>query len=153
MEVRFPSAMERREKTEFLLEQMRLTVPSLLAEGKDAENLKMKKGYLSRGEADRIKVRVGGRKVNKSFLKEKGNEVFSVVLPPFAVAHSIQDLKLKYYDLMIQYALRLHNREYLDAEKHYHKIWETPSVNLKVDTTGKGREADRMNRTNFVWCR
>ena len=75
--------MERREKTEFLLEQTRLLV--LVAEGKDAEDLKEKKGDLSRGEADWIKVRVGGRKVNESFLKEKGNEVFSIVLPPFAM--------------------------------------------------------------------
>jgi len=119
LQVETYSSMERREKTEFLLEQMRVLI--LVAKGKDEEDLKEKKEDLSRGEADWIKVRVGGRKVNEGFLKEKGNE----------------DLKLKYYDLMIQYAL--HNREYLDAAKHYHKIWETPSV--KDDTTEKGREA------------
>ena len=62
--------MERREKTEFLLEQMRLLV--LVAKGKDAEAAGLEE---SRGEADWIKVRVGGRKVNERFLKEKGNEV------------------------------------------------------------------------------
>lgn len=65
--------MERREKTEFLLEQMRVLI--LVAKGKDEEDLKEKKEDLSRGEADWIKVRVGGRKVNEGFLKEKGNEV------------------------------------------------------------------------------
>lgn len=127
--------MERREKTEFLLEQMRVLI--LVAKGKDEEDLKEKKEDLSRGEADWIKVRVGGRKVNEGFLKEKGNEVrHSSPLRLQIVILFAQDLKLKYYDLMIQYAL--HNRDYLDAAKHYHKIWETPSV--KDDTAEKGRE-------------
>ena len=37
---------------------------------------------------------------------------------------------------MIQYSL--HGSEYLEAAKHYHKIWETPSV--KEDEPGKGKE-------------
>lgn len=47
-----------------------------------------------------------------------------------------KDLKLKYYDLMIQYAL--HEREYLNVAKYYHKVWETPSI--KEDENDKGRE-------------
>ena len=47
-----------------------------------------------------------------------------------------QDLKLKYYEMMIQYALQ--HSEYLDAAKYYHKIWETASI--KADTNGRGRE-------------
>ena len=50
---------------------------------------------------------------------------------------STQELKFKYYDLMIQHAL--HASSYLDAAKYYHKLWETPSV--KADALGKGREA------------
>lgn len=46
-----------------------------------------------------------------------------------------QDLKLKYYDLMIQFAL--HQTAYLDVAKHYYKIWETPSI--KEDEE-KGRQ-------------
>ena len=69
--------MERREKTEFLLEQMRLLV--LVAKGKDAVTDSSNKDTLgSGGETDWIKVRVGGRKVNEGFLQEKGNEVRSV---------------------------------------------------------------------------
>ena len=63
--------MERREKTEFLLEQMRLLV--IVARGKDAEATAAE--GLGTGEAEWIKVRVGGRKVNEGFLKEKANEV------------------------------------------------------------------------------
>ena len=48
----------------------------------------------------------------------------------------LQDLKLKYYDMMIQYAL--HQSAYLDAAKYYHKVWETPSIKEEVD--GRGRE-------------
>ncbi|TDL28216.1 26S proteasome non-ATPase regulatory subunit 12 [Rickenella mellea] len=118
LQVETYSSMERREKTEFILEQMRLLV--LVAKGKDSEMGKGGKDTLGGGEADWIKVRVSGRKVNEGFLKETGNE----------------DLKLKFYDLMIEYAL--HGSEYLDAAQYYHKIWETPSV--KEDES-KGRDA------------
>ncbi len=58
--------MERREKTEFLLEQMRLLIS--VARRKDTESS-------NGGESEWVKVRVGGRKVNEGFLKEKENEV------------------------------------------------------------------------------
>lgn len=74
LQVETYSSMERREKTEFLLEQMRLLV--LVAKGKDAAVGSSNKDSLgSGGETDWIKVRVGGRKVNEGFLQEKGNEV------------------------------------------------------------------------------
>lgn len=65
--------MERREKTEFLLEQMRLLIA--VARSKDAEQGKDGKDSLGGGEAEWVKVRVGGRKVNEEFLKEKDNAV------------------------------------------------------------------------------
>jgi 26S proteasome regulatory subunit N5 len=46
-----------------------------------------------------------------------------------------QDLKLKYYDLMIQHAL--HQRAYLDVAKYYYKVWETPSIKEDVDDKGR----------------
>lgn len=64
--------MERREKTEFILEQMRLLVA--VARQKDAAAEKDGKDVLGGGESEWIKVRVGGRKVNEEFLKEKDNE-------------------------------------------------------------------------------
>ncbi|OCH88783.1 hypothetical protein OBBRIDRAFT_836297 [Obba rivulosa] len=48
-----------------------------------------------------------------------------------------EDLKLKYYNMMIRFALK-HNA-YLDAAKYYYKNWETPSIKEEVD--GRGREA------------
>ncbi|KAF8531920.1 26S proteasome non-ATPase regulatory subunit 12 [Gautieria morchelliformis] len=129
LQVETYSSMERREKTEFLLEQMRLLVG--VAKNKDADAKRAKESRevgqegagagLVDGEAEWVKVRVGGRKVNEAFLKEEANE----------------DLKLKFYDLMIQFAL--HQTAYLDVAKHYYKIWETPSI--KTDESGKGRQA------------
>jgi 26S proteasome regulatory subunit N5 len=66
--------MERREKTEFILEQMRLLIA--VARQKDAEvEKKDGKESLGGGEAEWVKVRVGGRKVNEEFLKKKEHEV------------------------------------------------------------------------------
>ncbi|KNZ74127.1 26S proteasome non-ATPase regulatory subunit 12 [Termitomyces sp. J132] len=95
LQVETYSSMDRREKTEFILEQMRLLIA--VARQKDAEQ----------------------GKVGKDALGET------------------QDLKLKFYDLMIQHAL--HQSNYLDAAKFYHKVWETPSI--KNDTEDKGRAA------------
>lgn len=66
--------MERREKTEFILEQMRLLIK--VARQKDAElGQEKSKDLMGGGEAEWVKVRVGGRKVNEEFLKDKANEV------------------------------------------------------------------------------
>ncbi|KAH9948172.1 PCI-domain-containing protein [Amylocystis lapponica] len=120
LQVETYSSMERREKTEFILEQMRLMIA--LARQKDTEIGEVgKKDSIGGGEAEWVKVRVGGRKVNESFLTDKANE----------------DLKLRYYDMMIQYDLQ--QSAYLDAAKHYYKVWETPSI--KEEVNGRGREA------------
>lgn len=67
LQVETYSSMERREKTEFILEQMRLLVA--VARQKDGEvGKKDGKEPLGGGEAEWVKVRVGGRKVNEEFL-------------------------------------------------------------------------------------
>jgi 26S proteasome regulatory subunit N5 len=66
--------MERREKTEFILEQMRFLI--MVAREKDSE--KGQEGQtnaIGGGEADWIKVRVAGRKINEAFLTQESNEV------------------------------------------------------------------------------
>lgn len=81
LQVETYSSMERREKTEFLLEQMRLLVLVARAKDQEAKEIKAKgikesKGIVALdGEQEWVKVRVGGRKVNEGFLSEKGNEV------------------------------------------------------------------------------
>jgi len=76
LQVETYSSMERREKTEYLVEQMRLLI--LVAQTKDKQ---AGKESLSDGEPEWVKARVGGRKVNEAFLKESGNEVCQTVVP------------------------------------------------------------------------
>lgn len=74
LQVETYSSMERREKTEFILEQMRILIA--LAQVKDVEDgVSEKKGTMGGGEAEWVKVRVASRKINESFLKEEVNEV------------------------------------------------------------------------------
>lgn len=65
--------MERREKTEFILEQMRLLIA--VARLKDAESGSEGKDSLGGGETEWVKVRVGSRKINEGFLSEAAHEV------------------------------------------------------------------------------
>lgn len=134
------SSMERREKTEFILEQMRLLVA--VARSKDAEQDQKGKDSLGGGEGEWVKVRVGGRKINEDFLKEKDNEVsINLFVGDSLITYSApQDLKLKYYELMIQHALQ--NTDYLDVAKYYYKVWETPSI--KEDESDKGKAASAL---------
>ncbi|KAN0060275.1 proteasome regulatory particle subunit [Thecaphora frezii] len=81
-------SMDRREKVEFILEQMRLN--------------------LERGDFTRLAI--VAKKIN----------------PKFFESDKQQDLKLRFYDLMIKHAL--HANKFLDACKYYREIHDTPSV-------------------------
>lgn len=88
LQVETYSSMDKREKTEFILDQMRL------------ESMR----------GNWVRVRVGSRKINRVYLKEKGT----------------QDIKLRYYDLMVQLALQ--DDEYLEACQAYQEVWDTEEV-------------------------
>ena len=134
LQVETYSSMERKEKTEFILEQMRLLIA--VAKMKDESAAKDGKDSLADGDPEWTKVRVGSRKINEDFLKDPENKVCSLVRCDTAGAlNAVQELKLRYYDMLIQHAL--HSSAYLDVAKYYYKIWETPSV--KEDESGKGR--------------
>lgn len=81
-------SMERREKVDFVLEQMRL--------------LKV--------QSDWDKLAIVSKRINIKWLAEKDHE----------------DLKLRYYALMILWGL--HSAKYLDVCKFYRQIYDTPSV-------------------------
>ncbi|EEB93957.1 hypothetical protein MPER_07317, partial [Moniliophthora perniciosa FA553] len=72
LQVETYSSMERREKTEFILEQMRLLIT--VARLKDDASKDSGKDSIADGESEWVKARVCGRKVNEEFLKEKDNE-------------------------------------------------------------------------------
>ncbi|KAI8912094.1 hypothetical protein DFJ77DRAFT_432383 [Powellomyces hirtus] len=81
-------SMDKREKTDFILEQMRLVLA--------------KKDY--------TRVQIISRKISSKFFKDAAND----------------DLKYRYYQLMVQYAV--HEGQYLDVCKHYRQIYDTTIV-------------------------
>ncbi|PWN52613.1 putative RPN5-26S proteasome regulatory subunit [Violaceomyces palustris] len=81
-------SMDRREKVEFILEQMRL-------------NYERK---------DFVRMAIVSKKINTKFFEDEKNH----------------DLKLRFYDLMIQHAL--HFNKFLDACKYYREIHDTPQI-------------------------
>lgn len=71
LQVETYSSMELREKIEILLEQMRLLM--LVARIKDGQAAAA--GGLADGEAEWVKMRVGSRKINETFINKVENKV------------------------------------------------------------------------------
>lgn len=80
--------MEKKEKVEFMLEQIRLGLA--------------KKDY--------IRTQIISRKISPKFFTDGAHE----------------DLKLKYYHLMIE--LNLQDDQYLNISKHYWEVYNTNSI-------------------------
>jgi 26S proteasome regulatory subunit N5 len=87
------------------------------------------------------RVRVGSRKVNRTFLKEKDSAVSC--RDQVSDRADMQDIKLRYYDLLVQLALQ--DDIYLEACQAYQEVWDTEEV--KAD---EAREVDVSCRSLFV---
>ena len=99
--------MDRREKIEFLLEQMRLCL----------------------AKQDYIRTQIISKKINiKAFEDESAHVRLSFPHPftPPSPSSLSKDLKLKYYQLMIE--LDLHEKNYLHVCQHYKHSYETPRI-------------------------
>lgn len=103
-------SMERKEKVDFILEQMRL--------------LRLQKDW--------EKLAIVAKRINIKWLSEKDHEV-TLLLPSNEVSAKLtlvppraQEMKLRYYDLMIQWGL--HEQKYLDVCKFYRSVLDTPLV-------------------------
>ncbi|KAI3646297.1 hypothetical protein MP228_009225 [Amoeboaphelidium protococcarum] len=81
-------SMEKREKTDFILEQMRL-------------NLARK---------DYVRTQIISKKINVKYFEDEQTE----------------DLKLRYYELMIQWAL--HDQQYLSITEFYRHVYNSKSI-------------------------
>jgi 26S proteasome regulatory subunit N5 len=81
-------SMERREKTDFILEQMRICL--------------LRQDY--------VRAQIISRKINTRFFNDPAQ----------------QDLKLRYYELMIRHAL--HEGNHLEVCKYYLHVYDTPSI-------------------------
>ena len=90
-------SMPKREKVEFILEQMRLCL----------------------ARQDHIRTQIISKKISTKFFAEE----------------KADDLKLKYYRLMIE--LDSHEDAYLNISKHYKNIFDTPSVSENKEESQK----------------
>ncbi|RCH87488.1 26S proteasome non-ATPase regulatory subunit 12 [Rhizopus azygosporus] len=81
-------SMDKREKVDFILEQMRLCL----------------------AKHDYVRTQIISKKINTKFFQDKEAE----------------DLKLRFYELMIQHAL--HEDQYLNVHKYYKQIYESESI-------------------------
>ncbi|ORZ00496.1 PCI domain-domain-containing protein [Syncephalastrum racemosum] len=94
-------SMEKREKTDFILEQMRLCL----------------------AKHDYIRTQIISKKINTRFFQEKENEV---KCPKEKEKYWQTDLKLRFYQLMIQHAL--HEEQYMNVHKYYKQIYDCESI-------------------------
>uniref|UniRef100_A0A4W3K9G4 26S proteasome non-ATPase regulatory subunit 12 n=1 Tax=Callorhinchus milii TaxID=7868 RepID=A0A4W3K9G4_CALMI len=88
LQVETYGSMEKKEKVEFILEQMRLCL----------------------AVKDYIRTQIISKKINTKFFQDENTE----------------ELKLKYYNLMIQ--VDQHEGSYLSICKHYRAIYDTPCI-------------------------
>ncbi|KAJ2658897.1 26S proteasome non-ATPase regulatory subunit 12 [Coemansia sp. RSA 1200] len=86
-------SMERREKTDFILEQMRLCL----------------------AKRDYVRMAIISHKINPKYFEREGTE----------------DLKLRFYELMIQYDV--HEENYLEVCRHYKQVYETKGIKESAD--------------------
>lgn len=93
LQVETYGSMEKREKVELILEQMRLCL----------------------AKQDYIRIQIISKKINTKFFEDEGT----------------QDLKLKYYRLMME--LDQHEGSYLATCKHYRAVLNTPSIQAVPD--------------------
>lgn len=114
--------MEKKERVEFILEQMRLCL----------------------AVKDYIRTQIISKKINTKFFQEENTEVSivsarciciqSVLLQVNSLTYFVnlfQKLKLKYYNLMIQ--LDQHEGSYLSICKHYRAIYDTPCIQAESE--------------------
>mmetsp|Transcript_995 Transcript_995/g.1258 ORF Transcript_995/g.1258 Transcript_995/m.1258 type:complete len:438 (-) Transcript_995:270-1583(-) len=81
-------ALSKKEKAEFILEQLRLTL----------------------AKEDYVRAVINSRKINRKILLED----------------DMQEIKVRFYQLMIQYDM--HENNPFQLSQHYHAIYDTPSV-------------------------
>uniref|UniRef100_A0A2K6USA7 26S proteasome non-ATPase regulatory subunit 12 n=1 Tax=Saimiri boliviensis boliviensis TaxID=39432 RepID=A0A2K6USA7_SAIBB len=121
LQVETYGSMEKKERVEFILEQMRLCL----------------------AVKDYIRTQIISKKINTKFFQEENTEVsISLTIiyfksmkkthkPQFVLSTFLQKLKLKYYNLMIQ--LDQHEGSYLSICKHYRAIYDTPCIQAESE--------------------
>ena len=125
-------SMEKDEKVRFILEQMRLCLA--------------KKDY--------IRTQIISKKISIKYFASEADlvQVCSASISPYLISPSLQELKLKYYKLMIE--LCQHEQNYLATCKHYRAIFDTPQVqsdeSLWKEVRREGGRGDRWERVREI---
>lgn len=114
-------SMSRREKTEFILEQVALCIERGDWSQAAILSRKINKRYFAR------KPKKSAEEIEK--LKKQAEEREKTRAPdepPMEVDEDVTDLKLRYYEQQI--ILANHDYKYLDVCKHYREVLDTESV-------------------------
>ena len=114
-------SMERREKTEFILEQVTLCIEKGDWTQAGILSRKISTKYFARRPKKTPEQIEKDKKEREE--KEKNRSVDD---PPIEKEDDVTDLKLRYYEQQI--TLAKHDDKYLDACKHYRQVLDTESV-------------------------
>ena len=112
-------SMERREKTEFILEQVALCIENDDWTQAGILSRKISTKYLSR-KPKKTEKQLEDEKKDREKKRAKGEDI------PEPVEDDVTDLKLRYYEQQI--TLAKHDDKYLDACKHYRQVLDTEAV-------------------------
>lgn len=118
--------MTRREKTEFILEQVALCIERSDWTQASILSRKISKKYFAR------KPKKSQEEIEKQ--KQEAEERERTRGPdeaPIEVEHDVTDLKLRYYEQLI--ILANHDYKYLDVCKYYREVLDTESVENNPD--------------------
>ncbi len=120
-------SMDRREKTEFILEQVALCIEKGDWTQAGILSRKISTRYLARKPKKTPEQIEKERKEREEKEKERGADD-----PPIPnINEDVTDLKLRYFDQQI--TLAKHDDKYLDACKHYRQVLDTESVEENPD--------------------
>ncbi|MCJ1400089.1 hypothetical protein MMC11_003292 [Xylographa trunciseda] len=119
-------SMERREKTEFILEQV-----SLCIEKGDWTQAGILSRKIGTKQFNRKPTRTPEQIEKDKKEREEKEKNRSVDDPPIEKEDDVTDLKLRYYEQQI--TLAKHDDKYLDACKHYRQVLDTESVENNPD--------------------
>lgn len=114
-------SMERREKTEFILEQVALCIERGDWTQAGILSRKISTKYFARKPRRTPEEKEKDRKEREEKEKKRGADD-----PPLEKEDDVTDLKLRYYEQQI--ALAKQDDKYLDACKHYRQVLDTESV-------------------------
>jgi 26S proteasome regulatory subunit N5 len=117
-------SMERREKTEFILEQVALCIENDDWTQAGILSRKISTKYLSR-KVPKTPEQLEKEAKDREKRRNKGEEV------PEVKEDDVTDLKLRYYEQQI--ILAKHDAKYLDACKHYRQVLDTAAVEEDPD--------------------